>query len=74
MHKRDLHESPPPLRRAILGALIGGLCAAAGAFVARPLVAAFRDSAPWVLPAIAAAVVAAVVLMALIWPISRRNR
>ena len=67
-------ESGPPVRRAIYGAILGGLGAALGAIFARPLVDAFRDSAPWVLPVIIFGLVSALTLFGLLLPILLRRR
>jgi hypothetical protein len=72
--KTDLGERPSLMRRAIYAAAFGALGGALGAIVARPLVAAFRDSAPWVLPVLAAALVGALVPLAFLLPLWFRRR
>lgn len=55
------------LRRAAWGAVVAGCVAILGSIAARPVVSAFRDAAPWVLPVVAAGVLAVLVLTALLF-------
>jgi len=74
MSNSKSREPGPPVRRAIYGAILGGLGAALGAIFARPLVDAFHDSAPWVLPVIIFGLVSALLLVGLLLPILIRRR
>jgi len=73
MNKSDSREPAPPTRRAIYGAVIGAASGTLGAILARPLVGAFRDYPPWVLPVIAAGIISALVLAGLLLPLLFRR-
>jgi di/tricarboxylate transporter len=62
------------IRRSIYGAISGGVVGALGATFARPLVAVFRDSPPWVLPAIAAGLLGGLMLALLLIPLLLKRR
>jgi hypothetical protein len=55
------------VRRAVWSAVVAGCVGMLGAVAARPLVGAFHDAAPWVLPVAAAGVLAVLVLFALLF-------
>ena len=74
MENSNSREPAPPLRRAIIGALVGALGGALGAIFARPLLGAFRDSAPWILPVAAAAVLSVLILATLLLPFYLRHK
>jgi MFS family permease len=75
----DTGRTVQPLRRrhAIWSAIVAGGAGVLGAILARPLVGAFHDSASWVLPAMVAGILAALVLLALLflpWVTHRASR
>jgi uncharacterized membrane protein YeaQ/YmgE (transglycosylase-associated protein family) len=73
MDKSGENKKVTPVRRAIFGGAVGGLGGIVGAIIAKPLVSAFGDSAPWVLPVIAAGFISAVLLAALLIPLYLRR-
>jgi hypothetical protein len=58
--------APHRLRRALLLAVICILVSGFGLFLARPIAAQFRHSSPWILPAIAVAVLTTLAILALV--------
>jgi branched-subunit amino acid ABC-type transport system permease component len=74
MEQSSFYKRLSPVSRAVFGAIFGGLGAALGTLYARPLVGAFHDSAPWVLPAIVGAVLSALVLLVLLVPLIFKGR
>ena len=74
MEQSSFYKRLSPVSRAIFGAVFGGLGGALGALYARPLVSAFHDSAPWVLPAIVAGILSVLILLVLLVPLMFRGR
>lgn len=53
-------------RRAVWSVIVAGCAGMLGSIAARPVVGAFHDAAPWVLPVVVAGVLAVLVLFALL--------
>jgi hypothetical protein len=66
MVERQSADQRPRLRRSIVLCAVFVCASGLGMFLARPLTAQFRSSAPWVLPAILVGVLTILVIVALI--------
>jgi hypothetical protein len=66
LEQSSFYKRLSPVSRAVFGGVFGGLGGALGMLYARPLVSAFHDSAPWVLPAVVGGVLGVLILLALL--------
>ena len=66
MVKRPTQAPLLSLRRGLIGAISTGCTAALGLVVARPLVASFHNTAPWVLPVAVVGTLTLVILCVLV--------